>query len=307
MIATVLGAGTLGTALARELHSRGLDVRVVSRGAAHHPLPDAVDHRRADLADPSGLAAAIGGSDLVLQTAQPPYPRWKQEFPALQRGVIDAAANAGARLVLADNLYMYGEGDDGVLTDSTAERPCTVKGEVRKAMADEALAAHRAGRLEVALTRPSNYVGAEYEFTRTLLLDRARAGKAMQVLGSLDQPHSFAYVPDVARAMADVALADDAYGRAWILPSLAPMTQRELCDALWAGVGREGPAKVQALRGPLMRALALVNPMLRASLEMMYEWERTFIVHARDFERRVGWGATSIADAIAGTAAGASV
>ena len=85
-------------------------------------------------------------------------------------------------------------------------------------MADEALAAHADGRLEVVLTRPSNYVGADYKLTQDLLLNPARGAKAMKVLGAVDQPHSFSYVPDVARAMADIALADDAYGRAWILP-----------------------------------------------------------------------------------------
>ena len=97
----------------------------------------------------------------------------------------------------------------------------------------------------------------------------------------MDQPHSFSYVPDVARAMADIAIADDAYGRAWVLPSLSPMTQRELCDALWTAVGNEGPAKIQALRGLGARAIGLFNAPLRASVEMMYEFEKPFIV-ARD-------------------------
>ena len=204
--------------------------------------------------------------------------------------------------MIADNLYVYGEGDGGVITDGTAERPCSVKGRVRKAMADEALAAHSSGRLEVALTRPSNYVGAGYALTQELLLNPARNAKAMKVLGALDQPHSFSYVPDVARAMADIALADDAYGRSWILPSMTPMTQRELCDALWTAVGNEGPAKIQALRGLGARAIGLFNAPLRASVEMMYEFEKPFVSQATDFEKRFGWNATPAAAALRATA-----
>ena len=89
------------------------------------------------------------------------------------------------------------------------------------------------GRVQLALTRPSNYIGAAYPFTRRLLTDRARAGKPMQVFGRVATAALVRRRADVARAMADVALPDDAFGRAWILPATGPITQRDLCDTLW--------------------------------------------------------------------------
>ena len=303
MTITILGTGTLGAALAREFTSRDIATRTVSRGEPSGQIPPGVGHTRADATNEAALTAALAGSTVVVHTAQPAYQRWEHEFPALQRSIVNAAAAVGAKLVIADNLYMYGEGDGGVITDGTAERPCSLKGRVRKAMADEALAAHADGRLEVVLTRPSNYVGAGYALTQELLLKPARGAKPMKVLGAIDQPHSFSYVPDVARAMADIALASDAYGRAWVLPSLSPITQRELCDALWSAVGNAGPAKIQALRGLGARAIGLFNAPLRASVEMMYEFEKPFISQATDFEKRFGWSATPAADALRATAA----
>lgn len=299
MTIAIIGAGTLGTSLAAELARRGLECRVISRGAPHAPLPAGVKHVRADARDVTRLADAIAGAAVVVQTSQPAYTRWTEEFPLLQEAVLAAAEKAGARLVLADNLYMYGAGDGGVITDAAPEAPCSTKGELRRTMAADALAAHRAGRVQVVLTRPSNYLGASYPFTRSLLTDRARAGKPMRVFGRTDQPHSFGYVPDVARAMADVALADDAYGRAWILPATEPITQRELCDTLWAAAGQPGSAKIQALRGAAMTAIGMLNPVVRASREMLYEYEAPFIVRARAFEERFGWTATPIAQALA--------
>ena len=302
MTIAIIGAGTLGTSLAAEFTRRGLESRVLSRSEPHTPLPAGVEHVRADARDAPRLAQAIAGATIVLQTSQPAYTRWIQEFPLLQAAVLEATEKAGARLVLADNLYAYGGGDRGVITDATPETPCSTKGQLRKAMAEDALAAHRAGRVQLALTRPSNYIGAAYPLTRRLLTDRARAGKPMQVFGRVDQPHSFGYVPDVARAMADAALADDAYGRAWILPTTGPITQRDLCDTLWTAVGQPGPAKIQALRGAAMTAVGMLNPLVRASREMLYEYEAPFIVHAREFEERFGWTATPIAQALAETA-----
>lgn len=301
MTIAIIGAGTLGTALAHEFASRGLATRIVSRHAPAAAIPDASTHIAADARDADALARALDCASIVIQTSQPPYPAWAAEFPALQRGIVTATQAAGAKLVLADNLYMYGAGDNGTITDATAEVPCSVKGRVRKSMANDALAAHADGRLEVVLTRPSNYIGTGYSFTRQLLTDRARAGKAMQVFGRLDQVHSFSYVPDVARAMADVALADDAYGRAWILPAMEAITQRDLCDTLWHGAGQSGPAKIQALRGLGMAAIGLVNPMVKASIEMAYEFDAPYVVRAHDFEQRFGWTATPVATALAET------
>lgn len=183
MTIAIIGAGTLGTTLAAEFSRRGLESRVISRSEHHAPLPPGVEYVRADAREAARLAHAIAGATVVLQTSQPAYTRWIQEFPLLQAAVLAAAEKAGSRLVLADNLYAYGGGDRGVITDATPETPCSTKGQLRKAMAEDALAAHRAGRVQVALTRPSNYIGAAYPFTRRLLTDRARAGKPMQVLG----------------------------------------------------------------------------------------------------------------------------
>lgn len=300
---SIIGAGSLGSSLARELITRDVQTQVISRGDAHRELPGSVGHIRTDARDPEALAKVIAGSDIVIHTAQPAYHRWAEEFPELQRGIIDAVAATSAKLVIADNLYMYGRGDHGTITDTTPEAPCSAKGRVRKSMAHEALRAHAEGRIQIALTRPSNYVGADYELTRSLLTGPAKAGKALKVLGGTDQPHSFSYVPDVARAMADIALADDAYGRPWILPAMSPVTQRELCDRIWAAAGNEGAAKIQAIRGTAMKAIGLFNPALRASAEMMYEFDEPFIVKAEDFQRRFGWGATPLADAIEGSVA----
>src|SRR6187402_1461170 len=165
MTIAIIGAGTIGTTLAAEFASRDIESRVISRGEPHNELPASVGHVKADARDAGALAAALAGASTVLNTSQPAYHRWGQEFAALQASVLTAAEAVGAKLVLADNLYPYGAGDGGTITDNTPEAPNSTKGELRKTMAADALAAHRSGRVQVALTRPSNYVGANYALT----------------------------------------------------------------------------------------------------------------------------------------------
>ncbi|PKQ18067.1 MAG: hypothetical protein CVT68_05315 [Actinobacteria bacterium HGW-Actinobacteria-8] len=299
----VLGTGAVGATLAHHLAAQGHIVRAVNRSGKRGSLNPAVPLSQADLNDPADAASALTGADIVYQVTQPAYTRWEAEFPALQRTILAAAEQAGASIVLADNLYGYGQPRGETLTDARPQHPTTRKGAVREAMAEEALAAHAAGRVRVALTRPSNYVGANYGIYRDLVLDQVAKGKPARVLGRTNQPHSFSYVPDAARAMAAIGTSDHGWGRAWITPVMAPLTQADLVARLWDALGQHGNPKVTGMRGLAMRGMGLFMPMLRESVEMIYEFDEPFVVSSEDFERVFGWGATSWDDAVAQMAA----
>lgn len=299
----VLGTGAVGATLAHHLAEQGHTVRAVNLSGKRGPLNPSIPLSQADLSDPAQAASAVAGADVIYQVSQPAYTRWEAEFPALQRSILAAAETAGASVVLADNLYAYGASGGATITDASPQQPTTRKGAVRKAMAEEALAAHADGRLRVALTRPSHYVGADYGMYRDLVLDQIAQGKPARVLGRTDQPHSFSYVPDAARAMASIGTSGEGWGRAWITPVLAPLTQADLVARLWEALGQHGEPKVTGMRGLAMRAMGLVMPILRETVEMMYEFDEPFLVDSSDFERTFGWSATSWDDAVAQMAA----
>ncbi|WP_062200211.1 NAD-dependent epimerase/dehydratase family protein [Demequina salsinemoris] len=299
----VLGTGSVGAPLARELVSRGHRVVCVNRSGSRSGLPAGADLRAGDVMDPQFLESVLVEAEVVYQLTQPPYHRWLQEFPSLQETVLEVATRTGTRVVLGDNLYGYGQ-PAGPISDASPQAPTTRKGRLRKELAAEALAAHRSGELRVALTRPSNYLGADYALTRELLTGPALEGKRMAVFGRLDQPHAFAYVPDVARAMAEIGGSDDAWGRAWVLPALAPITQGELCERIWSLAGQTGKRKVAALRGLPMRMVGAFSPRVRESIEMLYEFDEPFLIDSSEFEARFGWGATPLDEALEATVRG---
>lgn len=295
----VLGTGAIGATLANHLAAHGHTVRAVNRFGRRGALDPGIPLSQADLNNPADAASAVADADVIYQVTQPAYTRWAGEFPTLQRTILNAAETTGASVVLADNLYGYGPTHGATLTESSPETPSSTKGAVRKAMADEALAAHDAGRIRVALARPSNYVGADYAIFRNLVLGPVSEGKPARALGRLDQPHSFSYVPDAARAMASIGTSDIGWGRAWITPVMAPLTQRELVARLWEAAGQPGIPKVSAIRGFGLRAAGLFMPMLRESVEMMYEFDESFVASSADFEQTFGEAATSWDDAVA--------
>ncbi len=295
----VLGAGPLGTGVASALVRRGMRVRILNRtGSGRATGAESV---AVDATDLSALGRAFAGAAVVYQCAQPPYHRWEREFPALQDCVLQGAEHARASVVIADNLYPYGDPDGRPITESSPETTTTRKGRLRRVLAQQALAAHEAGRLRVAISRPSHYFGPGYDQSGTMVFGRAMAGKAIRMLGRADQPHSFSYVPDVAAAMATLGTGDLGWGRVWIPPVQPAVTQAELAQRVWTAAGRPGTARTQLLGRRMATVLGTVSPTMRELREMMYEFEKPYLVDSSDFQTNFGATPTALDEAIATT------
>ena len=226
----VLGAGPVGRAVVAALARRNIEPAVVTRSGA--AVPGAIS-RRADLTDPDDAASAVTGAEVVFQCAQPAYHRWPEEFPALQARVVDAAASAGALLVVADNLYGYGP----VSVDLTEDLPLeatTRKGAVRAQMWLDLEAAHRAGRLRVVSARASDFFGPGVEASAVggRFFGALTKGKPVQVVGDPDRLHTYTYVPDFGEAMVRLSAAPETWGRAWHVPNAPTVSTRPSPSAL---------------------------------------------------------------------------
>ena len=305
----VLGAaGGTGAAVVRELVGQGRSVRAVTRrghtavGDGAQP-PASYQDAAADVTNAAQLRRALAGAAVVYHCAQPAYTRWSEEFTAMNRGVIDAAAEAGAKLVFADNLYMYGPGSSPML-ETTPQRAADRKGAQRIRLAADLLARHRRGELEVAIGRSSDYFGPHG--TNSGAGERAFgalvAGKSAAATGRIDVEHSFSYLPDLARGMVVLGDRDEAAGRAWHLPVMDPITVRAFLERAFAVAGM--PVKIR-VDGPLMlRAAGLFVPMAREVGVVMYQWTEPFISDWSAFEAAFGpFERTSLDDALAVTIA----
>jgi nucleoside-diphosphate-sugar epimerase len=283
----VLGAtGGAGGALVRELAGGGHRVRAVSRTPAAD-LPEGVEQLAADAADPAQIRTACAGATVVYHCVQPPYQRWAAEFPALTQSIADAAAAAGARLVYADNLYAYGP-VHGPITEDLPALATTTKGRIRAVMAERLLAAHRSGTLQVAIGRSSDYYGpgGANSVVGDILFGAATKGNRARWLGRLDLPHSLNYLPDVARALLTLGARPEAPGEVWHLPAAQPLTGRAFVELIAAALG--GPVKVTATSRLALRIAGVFDPRARESAEMLYQWERLFVVDASKFQRAFG-------------------
>lgn len=277
----IVGAGAVGRGVARELVAAGHEVVVVSRSGR---TVNGARSAAIDATDVAALAAVTAGATTLYNCANPAhYHRWRQEWPPLASSILDAAMGAGADLVIMGNLYAYGPVSEPMRPE-TPLAPSSENGRVRARMWEDALAAHRAGRLRVTEVRASDFIGPESGAQAHLgdrVIPRILAGKKVRAFGAADVVHSWTYVPDVARTIVAVGADDRSWGRAWHVPTNPPLTQREAYSSIAAVAGVPMPPVGLIGRGSV-RTVGLVVPMVRALGRLLYQFEAPFVIDASE-------------------------
>ncbi|HZA72048.1 MAG TPA: NAD-dependent epimerase/dehydratase family protein [Propionibacteriaceae bacterium] len=301
----IFGTGAIGLATLEALLRRGETVRMVNRSGSV-PVPEEIEVIGGNAADARFTIEVSQGAQVVYQTLNPPYPRWVEEFPGLQAGVLAAAQAHGARLVSMENVYMYGRPAGRPLTETRDYAAHTKKGKLRGRMAYELLDAHQAGKVAVAIGRASDYFGPRGGAQSNLgdrLFPAALAGKTATVLGDPDQPHTYTYIPDIGEGLAVLGEHPDAPGQVWHLPNDPDTrTTRQLCELAFQQAGASR-ARVRQVPPVLLRLAALTNPTVRELLEMQYQFAEPFIVDSSKIANALGVHATPVEQALADTLA----
>jgi len=297
----IVGAGPIGSATASLLSAAGQQVRIITRSGGGPDLPG-VELVKADAADAARLSELTAGADVVYNCANPPYHRWATDWPPLAASLLTAAEASGAVLATVSNLYGYGR-VSGPITEQTPLNPNGTKGRVRVTMWQDALAAHQDGRVRATEVRGSDYVGGGAQgHLGDRVVPRILAGKGVQVLGAADQPHTWTFVDDVARLLVAVGSDEQAWGKAWHVPSNPPRTQRQAVDDL-ARVAGVTPVKTSVVPRFVLRVMAVFNQQVRELPEVAYQLEQPFVMDSSAAERTFGLEPTPWDEVLAATVA----
>ena len=300
----VLGTGAIGRAVMEELVKRGESVRMVNRSGKMDEIPAGVGIVASDLYDQAKVQEVMRGAKVVYQAAQPNYNEWPEKFPLLQKSIVDGLTGSGAKLVLIENLYMYGEVNGKPMTENTPYNAHTRKGRVRGEISRAAFNAHKDGRVRVTSARGGNFFGPWG--TDSTMGARAfyplMQGKPAQLIGRTDLPHSHTYVKDFGKALVILGERNEADGQAWHVPNDQPMiTQSELVRMFAEEAGVE--PKINSMGKLMMRIGGLFIPEAKETVEMMYEFDQPFVVDSSKFEKTFGMKATPMREAVRETVA----
>lgn len=301
----IFGTGPLGQAVMRALLKRDdAPIRMVNRSGNRRDIPDSVEVVASDAYDVEQVKQVTQGAAVVYQCAQPGYTEWPEKFPPLQAAILEGTAVNGAKLIIGDNLYGYGDTDGQPIHEDSPQMATGDKGRTRAQMAQTALAAHESGKVRVALARGSDFFGEGV--LGSLCGERAigflMAGKPASFLAGIDQPHTQTYIGDFGEALVILGERDEALGKAWHVPNAEPtLTTREFMQRVADQLGVE--LKVSVMPRLMFEAVSRVHPMVREFRELRYEFDKPYIVDHSRFVATFGNLATPLDVAIANTLA----
>ena len=266
-------AGVAGKAIAQALEAESREYRVVGRSQASLTASYG-GSRMAEIApwDPDDTAStrrAARGLDTLVYLVGVPYDQFRLH-PVVMRKTLDAAIAEGVRRVLlVGTVYPYGMPLMTPVKEDHPREPHTFKGRMRKEAEDMLLEAEARGQLHATILRLPDFYGpgVEKSFLDGLFRAAAKGGTAYMI-GPIDTPHQFVYVPDIGTVVSAMLANEEVWGRSWHFAGSGVATQRELAERVFAMAGRK--PKIFAVGKAGLRVMGLFNPLMREMVEMNY-------------------------------------
>lgn len=283
----IVGAtGAVGNALAMALAATGERFRVIGRSMDRlrrefDRYAPSVDMRLADVGDHTALAAALSDVETAFYTVGVPYDQFERH-PKLTRSALAAATAGGVRrFVHVSTVYPYGRPRTDFVSESHPREPHTFKGRMRKEQEDLVLAADGQRGMRTTLVRPPDFYGPGAELSYVAGIFKAAVdGGVANVIGPIDAPHEFIFVPDLARTLVMLSGKAEAYGRAWNVAGPGAITTRRFAELTFRAAGHDRP-RLRVAGKTMLRAAGLFNPMLREVVEMHYLWTEPVLLDDR--------------------------
>ncbi|HEX7931678.1 MAG TPA: NAD-dependent epimerase/dehydratase family protein [Paraburkholderia sp.] len=266
-------AGVIGQSIVAALSSKGCPYRVVGRtepslrkAFGAEPLAEIVTWNPDS---PASVLAAAKGIETLIYMVGVNY--WQFELhPELMRKTIDGAVAAGVKnIILIGTVYPYGMTEANPVREDHPREPHTFKGRMRKAQEDLLMQAHADGRVNATVLRLPDFYGPGVE--ASLLHRAAQAavnGGIADMVGPIDRPHEFVFVPDVGPVVARLLDTPAAFGKMWNLAGAGVTTQRELVSEMERQTGNK--LKLRVAGKTMLRLIGLFNPFMREMVEMNY-------------------------------------
>ncbi len=272
-IALIGASGSLGKSITSALSAKGKSYRVIGRSEASLRATFGND-AHASIATwnpdvPESIRLALDGIDTAIYMVGVNY--WQFELhPQLMRKTLDGAIAAGVKkLLLIGTVYPFGKPQTERVREDHPREPHTFKGRMRKEQEDMVLAAHANGKIQTAVLRLPDFYGPGVD--KSFLwsaFQAAKTGKRAQVIGPIDTPHEFVYLPDAGVTIERLIAEPQAWGSAWNLGGAGVTSAHAMADEIFAQAGRK--PKYMVAGKTMLRIFGLFNPMVRELVEMHY-------------------------------------
>lgn len=272
-IALIGAAGAIGKSIVAALRNQGREYRVVGRNRAAlerdfgaDPLAEIVTWNPNE---PESVRLACRGVDTLVYLVGVPYNQFELHPQLMQKTLDGAVAEGVEKFALVGTVYPYGRSTTPKVAEDHPRNPHTFKGRMRKEQEDILMRAHAEGKIQATiLVLPDFYgPGVDKSFLHGLF-QASLTGKTADMIGPIDRPHQFVFVPDVGPILLALARKPEAYGKRWNFAGSGITTQKEIVERVAKQTGRRPNIRVAGKT--LLRIVGLFNPIMREMVEMHY-------------------------------------
>lgn len=289
---TVLGSnGHIGHAAMEAFQAAGWTV--TGLGRSNRKPVAGTTFVAGDASDVAVVRAAIADADVVVNALHLPYDKWGNGAAEAQLAVVlNALGNSGKTLIFPGTVYNYRATDRTLSPDlrQDGEKP---RGRIRMALEGMIRAGAEAGHYQALVIRAGDFYGPGQRgewFEQAMLMDAAKG--RLYHLGDLSTRHSWAYLRDLARAFARVAEQRAGLARFENLHFAGHwVSHGQMMAAIGNSLSR--PLKVSPFPWWVVRAMGLVNPIMRDLHEMRYLWRNEMEVVDPRLDALLGAGFTT--------------
>jgi nucleoside-diphosphate-sugar epimerase len=281
----VMGAtGRLGYAAAEAFRDAGWTVRSLvrpRRAGAAPPKTEVVEVETREAA-----VEAAKGCDVVLNALNPVLPEWRKKALPLAYSAIAAAESNGATLLFPGNLFNYGRGMPAVIDESTPMRPSSRKGEMRVEMEQRIREASERG-MQGFVLRTGDFFGSGRGSWFDLVITKELSRNRITYPGPLDVMHEWAYVPDVAACLVQLAEARHKLGpfESFGFPGHA-VTGRQLVETIETALQRK--CNVRQMSWWMLQTVGRLLALGRELAEIEYLWRVPHRISGDELKSTIG-------------------
>lgn len=266
-------AGAIGKSIADALRTSGDEYRVVGRDAERLKKAFGSDPKAEIVTwnpdDPASVRAAARGVETLIYLVGVPYDKFQLHPQVMQKTLDGAIAEGVKKVVLIGTVYPYGVPRTEKVTEEHPREPKTFKGKMRKEQEDILFAAHRAGKIQATELRLPDFYGpgVEASFLHRAFKAAVEGGTA-DMIGPINTPHEFCFVPDVGPVVLALMDKPEAYGRWWNFAGPEVSSQYMVADLAFAFTGKRVKFRVIGKTG--LRVMGLFQQVMREMVEMHY-------------------------------------
>ena len=266
----VLGVnGHVGEAAARAFVAAGWSVTGMARSDKQIP---GVRFVRGDSDSVEDMRQAIGDARVVVNALNMRYDQWFEgRMEAQMARVAEAMGTTGKTMLFPGNIYNYAA-DSDALTPDLPQNPPTPRGAVRVRVERAFREAAERGDMQVIILRAGDFFapGSKGDWFDSIMM----AGLKMRRIflwGTRGIGHSWAYLPDLARAFEALASLRSTLGA---FENFHFAGHYATPAEMGAAILRAAPVPLKLSRFPViaLRAYGLIDPVIREVLKMYYIW-----------------------------------